>query len=278
MQPPNQEPRTATKGARIMNSNTQSTVKEASQKRQKKGIRTMTRTSTILAATVCGLMVAASAVQAELIVQTFEDTSGGFPVPEGGYPYPEAWAPVSSTDLANQGQPSLLSFTGGQDANRDNLNDGVAGAGASIYDSTNPIYISIGTFTFTFDISVNTKGYDITQIDTIFGTGSNPDRTSQGYRVTANFVGGGSAVIVPKQNFIGYSGTRPWSKVTLTDSTGLLATGVQSLTFDQFTTPAGLEIANEFDVFGRAVPEPSTLVVTAVGLVGLLAGRKRRVL
>jgi hypothetical protein len=65
------------------------------------------------------------------------------------------------------------------------------------------------------------------------------------------------------------------TRVTLTDTTGVLAAGVKALRFDFNTTENGYSGYSEIDVNGTSIPEP-----TAIGLVGCVAGagllRRRR--
>ena len=65
------------------------------------------------------------------------------------------------------------------------------------------------------------------------------------------------------------------TRVTITDTTGLLAANVAALKWDFNATENGYSGYSEFDAFGTPVPEPTSLGVLALGGLGLLA-RKRR--
>jgi hypothetical protein len=67
------------------------------------------------------------------------------------------------------------------------------------------------------------------------------------------------------------------TKVNVTDTTGILATGVDAIRFDildTFSNNAGGVVMREIDVFGTAVPEPSATLL--FGLGGLVLLRRRR--
>lgn len=63
------------------------------------------------------------------------------------------------------------------------------------------------------------------------------------------------------------------TRVTLTDTTGTLATNVKALQFNFNATENGYSGYAEIDVF--AVPEPASAAVFGLGAVGLLARRRR---
>ena len=65
--------------------------------------------------------------------------------------------------------------------------------------------------------------------------------------------------------------------VSVTDSTGVLASGVNALKFQFSDASPGRPIYADIAAYGTAIPEPSTMVMAALGLIGLIcyAWRKR---
>ena len=110
--------------------------------------------------------------------------------------------------------------------------------------------------TINFDTSVNTAGYDITQIDSVFGWNTLANgRSNQGYSIRFDLVDG-SSVEEPGQHWNPNSPAFFWTTVSFTDASGgVILSGVESITF-QFTqgSNAGgsgrFVVAREFDIFG----------------------------
>ena len=110
--------------------------------------------------------------------------------------------------------------------------------------------------TINFDTSVNTQGFDITQIDSIFGWNTHANgRSNQGYSIRFDLVDGQS-VEEAGQHWNPNDPAFFWTTVSFTeDSGGVIASGVESITFE-FTEPAnagsvgGFVVAREFDIFG----------------------------
>ncbi len=112
------------------------------------------------------------------------------------------------------------------------------------------------SLTINFDTSVNTDGYDITQIDSIFGwnTAAN-GRSNQGYSIRFDLVDGSFAV-EPAQHWNPNDPALYWTTVSFTEASGgVILSGVESITFE-FTEPAnagsigGFLVAREIDIFG----------------------------
>ena len=114
--------------------------------------------------------------------------------------------------------------------------------------------------TIIFDTSVNSGGYDITKIDSVFGWNTlNGGRSNQGYSIRFDLVDG-SSVAQAAQHWAPNAPAFYWTTVSLTDASGgPIVSGVESITF-QFTEPAnanGILVAREIDIFGIPVPSDS---------------------
>jgi len=187
---------------------------------------------------------------------------------------------VSSTDLIEGGastlasqstSPDPLQFGGGTF-----LNDGDMGTSMSL-DTTAAHIGEAWSATFELDTSTNTLGYDITGVTTYAGW-EGLGNADQNYELFVSVVGDDSFTslgtiaydIVPNGSFRS-------TRVELTDDTGTLATGVDAFRFDIPALGGGdTGVFREFDVFGTAtIPEPSSVAMMALGLVGLVSLRKR---
>jgi hypothetical protein len=174
-------------------------------------------------------------------------------------PFPATFTPCSATDLANAGQPTLLSVAWGSgidDAHGPLINDGAGGSSAD----ENTTIVSIENsaadwFVITFDTSINTAGYDITGISS--WAGWNPaggGRANQGYTITVTYMDD-STEVISGGTYYDNASANSWSEVRFTDSgSGVIALGVKAIRFDNFddaaATQGGVVTYREFDVFG----------------------------
>ena len=113
--------------------------------------------------------------------------------------------------------------------------------------------------TIEFDLSVNTLGYDITELSTIFGW--NPaagGRANQGYGVTATYVDDSQAILIDPADWAPNSPAFFWTKVVMTETNGLpMARGVKAITWNNFSNAnaGGDVVGREFDILGTPTTE-----------------------
>lgn len=237
------------------------------------------------------VLVLGTAANAAIIVTT-ADGSG-----------PSAVESPSGSDLANAGQATLdsSSASGLNATNLAEMNDGVTNdVGGQEFGASGSDFL-----TYTFDVSTNTLGYDITKIVSIFGhqDGFGGGRVNQEYEIELTFLDDTTATLVNKTEWhpggLFGSGTDEWTSVVFensgggalhsdtvnidsggaTSGTDVTASGVKAITFKNFApaTPGGDLNVHEFDVFGTAtIPEPATLALLGLGGAVMLAGRRRR--
>lgn len=191
----------------------------------------------------------------------------------------DVFYPVAANDLINQGQPSFLNavttdFSPFSGASTDNLNNGTIGVSRSNQEIA---YDLDGTWTTTFflNLSVAPLGYDITQINTFAGW-STVDY-EQHYEVLFSSLGDASFWSLGTfAYFPPIEGALNSTLIEITDSSGVLANGVDAIRFNFLPTPTGGGAMREIDVFGyTTVPEPSSAALILFSCMGLWQRRKR---
>ncbi len=197
----------------------------------------------------------------------------------------------SSADLLHglTPNPTGASFTGDTNA----LNDGVSlsgnltGTGGNMYlNNANP-----GTVTMTFDLTGSVTGYDLTSIVSVAGWNLNAhNHAAQTYQVLFSLVGSSDynplvltsgAVSGGNVSYDPFGVSSGSTRVTITNDSGpAIASGVDGIRFIMTNMPLNnIEndtVYREIDVFGAAtaIPEPSSALLGALGLLALL--RRRR--
>jgi len=173
-----------------------------------------------------------------------------------------AAAVTSATDLANQGQATFASST--VTANKsgetpeESFNDGVT---AASFDNMTWFLDGDGHFpatvTLNLDVSSNTAGYNITEINSIAGWAGGAIQAHQVMTVEYSVVGdAGYTTLGTYSNETSIAGE--FSSISLTEvSAGYLATGVDALRFT-YADPAGADrlVLQEIDVIGVAAEIP----------------------
>jgi len=192
---------------------------------------------------------------------------------------------ASATDLVNTGEATLSSAA----ISTTNFGSGGHNNGVAANTQTDSTYFANGnlpgTITYTLDTSVDTYGYDITQIRSIMGwNAASTTLANQDFDIEVSLVGSDSFANIHTVTYTPFTtgdGNKS-SMVTVTDNTGVIASGVDQLRFTYRQTgtwgSSPGAVIRELDVEGVAtIPEPSTFALSALGLLGLLAcGRRRR--
>ncbi|MDF7809243.1 family 43 glycosylhydrolase [Pontiellaceae bacterium B12219] len=173
---------------------------------------------------------------------------------------------VSSTDLAQTYYLSS-SATGGNGVATDHVElfNGLVGSSANDTDEDGVVTMgSDNTVTVTFDTSVNTLGYNITGITTVFGWAINSDgRSNQGYELILTMMDDSVVTLAGPEHWEPNSPASYWTTVSFVPegSQTIMASGVKAVTFNitEEANAGGVVIGREFDVFGYPVTEPVDL-------------------
>ena len=189
--------------------------------------------------------------------------------------------PSFSTDDLAQTQYSGSSATGGDEVADDDervqlFNGDIGNTDDDIDDSGEVRMDSDNTFTIEFDTSVNTSGYDITQIDSIFGWDiASGGRSNQGYEIIVTFIDNTSLSLAGPEHWEDNSPTAYyWTTVSFTDgSGGTLACGAKAITFDiteNSNAGDGVVVGREIDIFGVPTVTYAAADINKDGSVNLI--------
>ena len=206
-------------------------------------IKTIRSTLTRLAITLAGLASAAIPASAALVqTKVFSATELAYS------------GDVSTTDLlAGKAATSVVGWNTGNGSTVAELNDGIHGGSGTPVAGT---WTTVGaTATYNLGLGANNLGYDLTSIQSIaawlsVGFGN------QAYTVDVKLVGAANFTSLATVDYQPLVGTVGATKVTLTDTTGVLVTGVEFIRFTATSVNAGTNfgafVFREIDVLGTS--------------------------
>lgn len=190
-------------------------------------------------------------------------------------------ADVSASDLLHGVTPTTTGWNTSNQASPLELNDGIHGVGFAEVpgDNVQGAWTTVSaTAEYNIGLGANGLGYDLTSVVSI-ADWVNVGFGNQGWTLEVRPVGGSySALATVDYQALGAAGGT--TKVTLTDDSGVLATGIDSVRVTANSVNgganAGAFVWRELDVLGTstAVPEPSTAAF--LGLCGFALLRRRR--
>jgi hypothetical protein len=187
---------------------------------------------------------------------------------------------VSSTDLVNFGQSTLDSYSHtGSDDNNDSPDQDrgfINGAASNGFgDMTWFRNANLpATLTLNLDVSVNTLGYAITQIDSYAGFQAGAEQGDQIMTVEYSLVGNPGFTTLNTYTYTA-PGVDEFGLISLTDDSGYVLYGVDALRFTYAENAIDNMVLQEIDVLGVAVPEPSSTALLGLGGLALALRRRR---
>ncbi len=162
---------------------------------------------------------------------------------------------VSTTDLLTGKTATTTGWNTGNGSTVAELNDGIHGGSGTPVAGT---WTTVGaTATYNLGLGANNLGYDVTSIQTI-AAWLNVGFGNQAYTVDVKLVGATSFTPLATVDYQPLGSAVGATKVSLTDTTGVLETGVESIRFTATNVNGGANsgafVFREIDVFGT----PST--------------------
>jgi hypothetical protein len=206
------------------------------------------------------VLMAGSAVAAPVVTQVFSPTQFIYA------------GDVSNADLLTGLTPVTTGWNTTNQASPLELTDGIHGVGYQVVpgDAVQGAWTTVGaTATYNLGTGANGSGFDITSMQSI-ADWVNVGFGNQAWTVAVKLVGGGSFVNLATVNYqpLGASGVGT-TKVTLTDDSGVLATGVEFIKVTANSVNgganAGAFVWRELDVFGTSSSvNPTPLAVSTL--------------
>jgi hypothetical protein len=233
-----------------------------------------------------------TSLSARALTETDVTTGSGGPSVETAYD-----GNISASDLLT-GATITTNGVAADLGSYNGINDGAAQPGNDV---SNSLYfghnlagsnLDLGPVaTFTLNTSVNTLGYTLTSVNSIYGWQNFESVVDQDYTISYSTVTDptftllASVIYAPfdpaTENSNGDPNDHAATQVTLTDLGNITGVNAIQIAFNAYTTPGNVEqngqMIREIDVFGTptAVPEPSTWALMGFGGL-LLAWRLRR--
>lgn len=161
---------------------------------------------------------------------------------------------VSTTDLlTGKTATSVSGWNTGNGSTVAELNDGIHGGSGTPVEGT---WTTVGaTATYNLGLGTNNLGYDLTSIQSI-AAWLNVGFGNQAYTVEVKFVGAASFTSLATVDHQPLGSTVGATKVTLTDTTGILASGVEFIRFTATSVNGGANsgafVFREIDVIGTS--------------------------
>ncbi|MDF7809077.1 right-handed parallel beta-helix repeat-containing protein [Pontiellaceae bacterium B12219] len=169
---------------------------------------------------------------------------------------------VSDVDLA-QTQYESSTASSEEEAAADHAELFNGSVGNDDGDTADPGEVTMGigdSVMLTLDTSVNTNGYDLSGIDSVFGwSTSNGGRANQGYQVTVVLVDGSKAILAEAEHWApNLAPTTYWTTVSFREEEGgVMVSGVKSIIFEitEEANAGGVVVGREIDIFGVPTQE-----------------------